>query len=374
MLSRRWALPIATLVLFLSIARFVPPFIVDGAGGWAGAARVGLGFIVYLLLHEGFHAWAAWVLGLKWQKVELGPGWFPGVRYQVGAVPVRVALLPLGARMQFADHPQTPAGLRLLAAAGSVGPIFLWSWGGRIWHLILIVGLLSLWPSVADGLLIWNPGFILGGRPIRIPRRLLPQRWRSVDIVASPLPDAPVILTSRVLQREKAGTVLDAPRSRLGSVAASEHLKGRRLYMVVGGQGKAKLYPIRLNEVWDPIPFWSVAYTGRPVVFNRRRYRRLRVRWRGRVWGEDRHPGLVMEILDVSRFAVRFLSPRALTEGARVTVALPVGKGALTRPGQVVTVREHPGGRFEVVARWKGPLTYSRRQDPESSPPGSEGR
>lgn len=163
---------------------------------------------------------------------------------------------------------------------------------------------------------------------------------------------------SRIIGREPQQDFLDALKTANGQVISDPAIVGLEGSLWWGDDRRWYEYPMRIDDVLEPVPLLAIRYTGAPIRHERRVVPRSNTRIQGMVQTLD---GRLCQSApcwtrDISESACRVVVPIMIEAGARVRVRLALEPGhVFEAEGRVLRMEAAPTeihglrGRHAVV-------------------------
>ncbi len=195
-----------------------------------------------------------------------------------------------------------------------------------------------------EGLAVWtteNQGKVLP--PMRAPIRI--SLW--VGMESS-------IFHTRVIGREPWQDFLDAIKTKEGQVISDPSLAGLEASLWWGDDRRWFEYPVRIDEVLEPIPILAVRYISASVLHERRSGHRSNTRVPGIIQVLDRKMGgsAPCWTRDISEAACRMVVPMMVEPGERVRVQLALEPGRTwSAEGRVLRFEDRPTELYGLKGR-----------------------
>ncbi len=278
--------------------------------------------VVYTGLHELSHGIAASLLDIPIQTIMVGPPRLSRHLLAIGDTKVRISWLPLGVTMLFGWARLTRPRQIALAISGALVPFATWSAAGWTWHVILLTGLLSWIPSMADGQLLFS-----SAPPPKDPDILRDQNRE-------------VAITQFQTNGEIHGVSLDSRLRSLDAHSWVQFVSDRRRFEIA----------VTVLSHHDATGEILLRPEGAAYPLNRRTAVRHRARLSG-ILASDQG-GIPILTQDISRVGTRLETETALTPGTVVSLQIHWKSLSWTHWARVLRCEQQNNTAWDVVAVW----------------------
>lgn len=283
--------------------------------------------ILYTTLHELSHGIVASLLDVPIDSITIGPKGISRRVLTIGRTRLFASWLPLGVTIQFGWSRLTRPKQIGLGISGALLPLATWTVAGWTWHTMLLTGLLSWMPSLADGRLIVS----------RAPRPKRP------DVLCDQNQRVPITAFEDLTPTIYRIDLDDTPRP-----------LNKQCWLEFVARGSCWQMPMTVLERHKNSREMVLQSEGSPYPVDRRRARRRTIRIHGTV--HDRDVTIAMCTQDISRSGIRFCTDTPIVTGSIIDLEVQWKTLSWHRPARILRCHQQGDATWDLAGIWSESL------------------